>query len=193
MEQREKDEKYMREALKQARKAAALGETPIGCVIVRTRHVGPEDFENGKRVTPESGSASGEVFEEKIIARGYNRRNTDHTALAHAEIAAIKKASKEIGDWRLEGCTMFVTLEPCPMCTGAIILSRISTVVFGAKDELTGSCGSVIDLFSERYGHSPAVFSGVLADESRELLSAFFKKIRLRADSGELTGNGEER
>ena len=156
----------MNEALRLAKLAAEAGDVPVGCVICD---------ENGE-----------------VIGRGRNRRELNADSTAHAEIEAIREACSVKKDWRLNGCTIYVNLEPCPMCTGAIILSRISTVVFGAKDELTGSCGSVIDLFSERYGHSPAVFSGVLADESRELLSAFFKKIRLRADSGELTGNGEE-
>ena len=179
MEQREKDEKYMREALKQARKAAALGETPIGCVIVRTRHVGPEDFENGKRVTPESGSASGEVFEEKIIARGYNRRNTDHTALAHAEIAAIKKASKEIGDWRLEGCTLYVTLEPCQMCAGAIIQSRVDRVVIGAMNPKAGCAGSIMNILQEpKFNHQAEVTGGVLGAECSMMMSRFFARLR---------------
>ena len=114
-----RDEKYMKEALKQAKKAYALEETPIGCVI---------------------------VHEGKIIARGYNRRNTDKNTLSHAELNAIRKASKKLGDWRLEGCTMYVTLEPCPMCSGAIINSRIKRVVYGAADVKAGCCGSVTDL-----------------------------------------------
>ena len=147
------DEKYMKQAIKQAKKAYAIDEVPIGCIIVRD--------EDGK-----------------VIARGYNRRNTDKNTLSHAELNAIRKASKKLGDWRLEGCTMYVTLEPCPMCTGAIINSRIPCLVFGARDAVTGSCGSVIDLFFENYGHHPKVYAGVLGDESAELLRSFFKGLR---------------
>ena len=139
------DEKYMKEALKQAKKAFKLGEVPIGCVVVR----------NG---------------DGSIIGRGYNRRNTDKSTLAHAEITAIKKAVKAEGDWRLEDCTIYVTLEPCPMCTGAVINARIPELVYGAREENTGSCGSVIDLFAENYGHRPRVYTGVCAEESRQLL-----------------------
>ena len=144
-------EKYMKEALKQAKKALALGEVPIGCVI---------------------------VYEGQIIGRGYNRRNTDKNTLAHAEITAINKASKKIGDWRLEGCTLYVTLEPCPMCAGAIINSRIERVVFGAYDKKAGSCGSVVNLFELPYNHKPELLGGVLEEECAELLSSFFKKLR---------------
>ena len=145
------DEKFMKEAIKQAKKAYAIDEVPIGCVIVQNGH---------------------------IIARGYNRRNTDKNTLAHAELTAIKKASKKTGDWRLSGCTIYVTLEPCPMCAGGIINSRIPTVVFGARDENTGSCGSVINLFEERYGHKPAVYGGVRADECAAILRSFFEERR---------------
>ena len=113
------DEKYMREAIKQARKAAKIDEVPIGCVI---------------------------VYDDKIIARGYNRRNTDKSTLAHAEIIAIRKAAKVIGDWRLEDCTMYITLEPCPMCAGAIVQARIPRVVVGAMNPKAGCAGSVINL-----------------------------------------------
>ena len=145
-------EEYMRAALTLAHAAAADGEVPVGCVIV---------------------DAGG-----RIIGRGRNRREEGHDATAHAELEAIREACAEIGDWRLEGCAIFVTLEPCPMCAGAIINSRIPTVVFGARDELTGSCGSVINLFEERYGHRPAVFGSVRAEESARLLKDFFREKR---------------
>lgn len=142
----------MRQALLLAEEAAAAGEVPVGCIITDT---------NGN-----------------IIGRGRNRTQKLHDASAHAEIEAIREACSAVGDWRLENCTIYITLEPCPMCTGAIINSRIPSVVFGAKDELTGSCGSVIDLFSERFGHKPAVFSGVCAEKSVVLLKNFFKDKR---------------
>ena len=142
----------MSQALLLAREAADEGEIPVGCVIAD---------ENGT-----------------IIGQGRNRRESSHDATAHAEIEAIQNACKSRKDWRLDGCTLYVTLEPCPMCAGAIINSRISTVVYGAKDEVTGSCGSVIDLFSERYGHSPAVFPGIMKDECSAVLRDFFKKLR---------------
>lgn len=142
----------MAAALALAREAYDMGEVPVGCVIV---------------------DADG-----AIIGRGRNRREETADATAHAEVEAIREACRAAGSWRLDGCTMFVTLEPCPMCAGAIILSRIGTLVFGAREELTGSCGSVIDLFSERYGHHPAVYSGVLAEESAALLKSFFKDRR---------------
>lgn len=142
-------EKYMSAALELAREAAEHGEVPVGCVIT------------------DSGG--------HIIGRGRNRREESGDATAHAEIEAIRAACASLGGWRLDGCTMYVTLEPCPMCTGAIILSRIPTLVFGAREELTGSCGSVIDLFSERYGHAPAVYAGVLSEKSAALMRAFFR------------------
>lgn len=145
-------EKYMQIALKLAHEAADLGEVPVGCVITDA--------------------------EGHIIGRGRNRRIEKKDACAHAEIEAIREACANIGDWRLENCSIFVTLEPCPMCTGAIINARIPRVVFGAREENYGSCGSVIDLFSERYGHKPAVFPGVCANESAELLKSFFKNKR---------------
>ena len=114
----------------------------------------------------------------KIIGRGRNRRVECSDATAHAEIEAIREASGVLRDWRLTGCTIYVTLEPCPMCTGAIINARIPTVVFGAREENSGSCGSVIDLFSENYGHRPAVYAGVLKDECSALLKEFFRKKR---------------
>lgn len=145
-------ETHMRAALVQAAQAAADGEVPVGCVIVDR---------NGS-----------------VLATGRNRREAEHCATAHAEIEAITAACKAAGDWRLEGCTIYVTLEPCPMCTGAIINARIPCVVYGAKDALTGSCGSVINLFEERYGHKPAVYGGVLQTECADLLTAFFQRLR---------------
>lgn len=142
-------EAYMSLALALAREAAENGEVPVGCVIV---------------------DPSG-----RVIGRGRNRREETGDATAHAEVEAIRAACSALGDWRLEGCTMYVTLEPCPMCTGAIINSRIPALVFGARDSVTGSCGSVIDLFCENYGHRPAVFPGVLKDECAALLRDFFK------------------
>ncbi len=145
-------EDYMREALNLAKEAAEHGDVPVGCVIADK--------------------------DGNIIGRGRNRREECSDATAHAEIEAIRQASKHLNDWRLSGCTIYVTLEPCPMCTGAIINSRIPTVVFGAREENSGSCGSVIDLFYERYGHRPAVYSGILKDECGEILKNFFKDKR---------------
>lgn len=145
-------EDYMDLALELARKAYDAGEIPVGCVIT---------------------DASGEV-----IGRGYNTREETHDATQHAEMEAIREACRSVGDWRLSGCTLYVTLEPCPMCAGGIINSRIPTVVYGAKDENTGSCGSVINLFEERYGHKPALYGGVRAEQSAELLKDFFRKTR---------------
>ena len=145
-------EEYMEYALALASRAAEEGEIPVGCVIA---------------------DADG-----NIIGRGRNKREERHDATHQAEIEAIREACGSIGDWRLGGCTIYVTLEPCPMCAGAIINSRIPTVVFGAKDENTGSCGSVSNLFEERYGHKPAIYGGVRAEESTRLLRDFFKKAR---------------
>ncbi len=142
----------MNMALNLAREAFADGEIPVGCVIADA--------------------------EGNIIATGRNRREARHDATEHAEMEAIRSACRAIGDWRLNGCTIYVTLEPCPMCAGGIINSRISTVVYGAKDENTGSCGSVINLFEERYGHKPAIYGLVRAEESAQLLKDFFKKAR---------------
>ena len=142
-------EEYMAQALALAREAAEAGEVPVGCVI-----------------------ADGEG---RVIGRGRNRREESGDATAHAEVEAIRQACAAIGNWRLEKCSIYVTLEPCPMCTGAIINSRIPTVVFGAREALSGSCGSVIDLFSENYGHRPAVFGGVLAEDCAALLRDFFR------------------
>ena len=145
-------EDYMREALSLAREAAESGEVPVGCVIA---------------------DSAG-----NIVGRGRNRRETRHDATAHAEVEAIREACEALGSWRLEGCTLYVTLEPCPMCTGAIINARVPTLVFGAREALSGSCGSVIDLFQERYGHRPAVYSGVLAGDCAQLLKEFFQDKR---------------
>lgn len=145
-------EEYMEYALELAAQAAGESEIPVGCIIA---------------------DADG-----NIIGRGRNKREENHDATHHAEIEAIREACRAVGDWRLGGCTIYVTLEPCPMCAGAIINSRIPTVVFGAKDENTGSCGSVINLFEERYGHKPAIYGGVRAEESARLLKEFFKKAR---------------
>ena len=145
-------ETVMREALAQARAAFAAGEVPVGCVI-----------------TDSAGT---------VIAAGRNRREETGRADAHAEIEAIRQACEKRGTWHLEDCTLFVTLEPCPMCAGAIIQSRIGTVVYGAKEPNFGSCGSVINLFEERYGHHPAVYGGVLAGECAQLLSEFFSALR---------------
>ena len=143
---------YMAAAMELAREAAYNNEVPVGCVICDK--------------------------DGTIIGRGRNRREQLHDATAHAEVEAIRQACAAIGDWRLEDCSIFVTLEPCPMCAGAIINSRIPTLVFGARDEVTGSCGSVIDLFTENYGHRPAVYPGVMKDESAALLRNFFKSKR---------------
>ena len=145
-------EKFMAEALSLAREAAGNGEVPVGCVVV---------------------SPGGAV-----IGRGRNMREESSDASAHAEVLAIREACAALGSWRLDGCALYVTLEPCPMCAGAVINARIPTVVFGARDSLTGSCGSVINLFEERYGHRPAVYGGVLETECAALLSAFFKGLR---------------
>lgn len=145
-------EKYMKEAIRQAKKAEALEEVPIGCVIV-------------------SGG--------KIVARGYNRRNTDKNTLSHAELNAIRKASKKLGDWRLEGCTMYVTLEPCQMCAGALVQSRIDEVVIGAMNPKAGCAGSVLNLLeAEGFNHQVKITRGVLEEECAELLSSFFRELR---------------
>jgi tRNA(adenine34) deaminase len=147
-----KREHYMRIALLLAEEASAAGEVPVGCVVC---------------------NASG-----KVIGRGRNRCMEKHDATAHAEMEAIREASAAVGDWRLDGCTLFVTLEPCPMCAGAIMNSRIRHVVFGARDAVKGACGSVIDLFYENFPDKAAVFGGVLAEESAEKLSTFFDSVR---------------
>ena len=145
------DRSYMEQALALAREAALEGEVPVGCVIVRRG---------------------------QIVGRGRNRRETGKTALGHAEIEAISDACKNLGGWRLWDCTLYVTLEPCPMCAGAIINARIPRVVYGAADRKAGSCGSVCDLFSMAYNHHPQVDSGICEAEAAELLSEFFQRLR---------------
>lgn len=149
-----KDEKYMKMALAQAQKAYAREETPIGCVI---------------------------VYEDKVIARGYNKRNGKKNTLAHAEILAIHKASRVLGDWRLEDCTMYVTLEPCPMCAGAIVQARISRVVVGSMNPKAGCAGSVINLLQmPGLNHQVELETGVLGEECSRLMTEFFHELRLR-------------
>ena len=144
----------MREALRQAKKAYAKSETPIGCVI---------------------------VYEGRVIARGYNRRNTDGNTLAHAELTAIRKATKVIGDWRLEGCTIYVTLEPCPMCAGAIVQARIPECVIGCMNPKAGCAGSVINLLDmQGFNHQVQVRRGVLEEECSKLMKEFFRELRER-------------
>ena len=145
-------ERYMKEAIRQAKKARELEEVPIGCVI---------------------------VCDGKIIARGYNRRNTDKNTLSHAELNAIKKASKKLGDWRLEGCTMYVTLEPCQMCAGALMQSRIDRVVIGSMNPKAGCAGSVLNLLEmDGFNHKVEVIRGVLQEECSIMLSDFFRELR---------------
>ena len=139
-------------ALQLAQQAGADGEAPVGCVVVDTFGA--------------------------IIGRGRNRREKTRSALAHAELEAIEDACNTLGDWRLTGCSLYVTLEPCPMCAGAVIMSRIDKLFYGARDEQTGSCGSVINLFMEKYGQSTQVVGGVLADECGDVLSDFFRGLR---------------
>lgn len=148
------DEKYMREAIRQAKKAYALGEVPIGCVI---------------------------VHEGKIIGRGYNRRNTDKNTLSHAEITAIRKASKVIGDWRLEECTLYVTLEPCQMCAGAIVQARIPKVVMACMNPKAGCAGSILNILDmPQFNHQVEAVRGVLEEECSQMLKTFFKELRIR-------------
>ena len=147
------DNEYMQMALELAKKAAVLGEAPIGAVVVK--------------------KSTGEV-----VGRGYNLRETQKSPLAHAEIMAIDEASRKLGGWRLIDCEIFVTLEPCPMCAGAIINSRLERVVFGAFDAKAGSTGSVINLFDLPYNHKPEVVSGVMQEECSKILSDFFKNLR---------------
>ncbi len=148
------DEKFMKAALIQAKKAAGIGEVPIGCVIVK---------------------------EGKIIARGYNRRNTDKNTLCHAEITAIKRASKAVGDWRLEDCTIYITLEPCQMCAGAIIQARMQRVVMGCMNPKAGCGGSILNLLEmPEFNHQAEVTRGVLEEECSQILKSFFSALRVR-------------
>ena len=146
------DEKFMREAIRQAKKAEAIGDVPIGCVIVR---------------------------DDRIIARGYNKRNKNKTVLAHAELLAMSKACRKAGDWRLEDCTMYITLEPCQMCAGAIVQARIPRVVIGSMNPKAGCGGSILNLLQmKEFNHQVEVTRGVLEEECSEMLSAFFRKLR---------------
>lgn len=164
-------ERYMKEAIRQAKKARALEEVPIGCVI---------------------------VCDGRIIARGYNRRNTDKNTLSHAELNAIKKASKKLGDWRLEGCTMYVTLEPCQMCAGALMQSRIDKVVIGSMNSKAGCAGSVLNLLEmDGFNHKVEVERGILQEECSTMLSDFFRELRekkkmLKKSLAEQVGNSEK-
>ena len=148
------DEKYMKLAIREAKKAIKLQEVPIGCVI---------------------------VYDGKIIGRGYNRRKTDNNTLSHAELTAIKKASRYLGDWRLEGCTMYVTLEPCQMCAGALVQSRIDRVVIATMSPKSGCAGSIINLLQmQEFNHQVEITTGVLMEECSKMLSDFFAKLRER-------------
>lgn len=152
-------EYYMKMALKEAKKAYKLGEVPIGCVI---------------------------VYEDKIIGKGYNRRNTDKSTLAHAEITAIKKASKVIGDWRLEDCTLYVTLEPCQMCSGAIVQARIPTVVMGCMNPKAGCAGSILNILDmPEFNHRVHTIRGILEEECSQMLTTFFKELRIKKKFGQ--------
>lgn len=144
----------MKEALKEANKAYAIGEIPVGCVIVK---------------------------DGKVIARGYNKRESLQDVTLHAEIIAIKKACKKLGSWRLENCDMFVTLEPCPMCSGAIIQSRIKNLYIGANDPKTGAAGSVLDLFSYSFNHKVNLYKEVMMDECSTIIKEFFKQLRKKS------------
>lgn len=148
-----RDEEYMKAALKLAEKAAALGEVPVGAVV---------------------------VWQDQIIGEGWNQRETLLNPLAHAEIMAIKQACEYRGGWRLSDCTLYVTLEPCPMCAGAIINSRLDRVVWGAADPKAGSCGSLVDLFAVSYNHHPVTARGVLEEECAQVLKNFFADLRRR-------------
>ena len=146
------EEKFMKAAIREAKKAGKIQEVPIGCVI---------------------------VSDGKIMARGYNRRNIDKNTLAHAELSAIKKASKKLGDWRLEGCTMYVTLEPCQMCAGAIVQSRMDKVVIGSMNPKAGCAGSLLNLLQfPAFNHQAELVTGVLEEECSALLSDFFRELR---------------
>ena len=144
-------ELYMRQALELAKEAAAAGEVPVGCVI---------------------------VHEGKVIGRGRNRREEKQAVSSHAEMEAMAEANAALGSWRLEDCTLYVTLEPCPMCAGAIINARIPRVYYGARDREMGACGGVLNLFMERFPHHPALVGGILAEECAEVLSEFFRSLR---------------
>lgn len=147
-----KEERYMKEAIKQAKKAEVIEEVPIGCII---------------------------VYKDKIISRGYNRRNIDKNTLSHAELNAIKKASKKLGDWRLDDCEMYVTLEPCQMCAGAIVQSRIKKIYIGSMNPKAGCAGSVINLLQvKEFNHQVEVVTGILNEECSSMLTDFFRRLR---------------
>lgn len=152
------NEKYMRQAIKQALKARDIDEVPIGCVI---------------------------VYDGKVIARGYNRRNIDKNTLSHAELNAIRKASKKLGDWRLDDCEMYVTLEPCQMCAGAIVQSRIKKVYIGCMNPKAGCAGSIINLLQvAQFNHQVEIEKGILEDECSNMLTTFFRQLREKKKRG---------
>ena len=160
------DIKYMRAALREAAKAALIGEVPIGCVI---------------------------VCDGKIVGRGYNRRNTKHTTLAHAELIAIDKASRKLGDWRLEGCTLYVTLEPCQMCSGAIVQSRIDRVVVGTMNPKAGCAGSILNILQDdRFNHQVELTTGILKEECTAVLQDFFVHLRARNKAARMAEKAEK-
>ena len=144
-------EEYMRQALDLAREAAAAGEVPVGCVIVR---------------------------DGAVVGRGRNRREERQAAWSHAEMEAMAEANRTLGTWRLDGCTLYVTLEPCPMCAGGIINARVDTVRYGTRDDKAGACGSVLNLFEERFNHHPRLYRGPLERECQEILQDFFQGLR---------------
>ncbi|WP_419543488.1 tRNA adenosine(34) deaminase TadA [Negativibacillus massiliensis] len=154
----QRDAHWMHQALLEAKKAAALGEIPVGAVIVR---------------------------DEQVIARAHNRRELDQDAMAHAEVLCIQQACRVLNSWRLSGCTLYVTLEPCPMCSGAIINSRLDRVVYGAKDDKAGCAGSVADLFVMPFNHTPVIRSGILEGECAAVLSDFFETLRKKPEDFE--------
>lgn len=154
----QRDARWMHQALLEAKKAAALGEIPVGAVIVR---------------------------DEQVIARAHNRRELDQDAMAHAEVLCIQQACRVLNSWRLSGCTLYVTLEPCPMCSGAIINSRLDRVVYGAKDDKAGCAGSVADLFVMPFNHTPVIRSGILEEECTSVLSEFFETLRKKPEDFE--------
>ena len=154
----QRDTHWMHQALLEAKKAAALGEIPVGAVIVR---------------------------DEQVIARAHNRRELDQDAMAHAEVLCIQQACRVLNSWRLSGCTLYVTLEPCPMCSGAIINSRLDRVVYGAKDDKAGCAGSVADLFVMPFNHTPVIRSGILEEECAAVLSEFFETLRKKPEDFE--------
>ena len=159
-------EKFMKEAIRQAKKAYLLEEVPIGCVI---------------------------VHEGKIIARGYNRRNTDRNTLSHAELIAIRKAAKKLGDWRLEECTMYVTLEPCQMCAGAMMQARLTEAVIGCMNPKAGCAGSVLNILEmDGFNHKVQVTRGVLEEECSQMMSQFFRELREKKKAARSSLKGEE-